>query len=158
VILLTKIGGIVENKNLTLYRISSVEDQPGVAGNILRFFAEYNINFEYITESSTVDATAVIAIGIRAEKSEEFDKKLANLGKQGINLNITKIENVSVLGIYGPHFREKPALAAKFCMTLGRASINILGLSSSISSICGIIGDNEIDKAKSALLEEFELP
>ena len=155
---MTKIGGIVENKNLTLYRISSVEDEPGAAGRILKFFAEYQINFEYITESSTADGTAVMAIGVRAEKAEEFDKNLQKLAGHGLDLNIKKIEDVSILGIYGPHFREKPALAAKFCMTLGKAGVNILGISSSISSICGVIGNREIEKAKTALFSEFELP
>lgn len=153
-----KIGGLVENQNLTLYQVSSVMDRPGVAGNILRYFAGHKINFEYITESSTSNGTAVIAVGIRSEKDQQFDAHLEKIQQPGEDLQIIKIQNVSVLGIYGPHFREKPALAAEFCTILGKAGINILGLSSSISSICGVIRSDEVEHAKSALLKHFELP
>ena len=73
-------------------------------------------------------------------------------------IKITKIANVSVIGIYGPHFREKPILAALFCKILGNAGINILGLASSISSISSVIASDQLHHAKNALLEEFEIP
>ena len=73
-------------------------------------------------------------------------------------MDIRKVEKVSVIGIYGPHFREKPRLAAKFCQVLGNAGINILGLSSSISSICAVIVNDELESARDSLLEAFELP
>lgn len=63
-----------------------------------------------------------------------------------------------MLGIYGPHFREKPAIAALFCVLLGNAGINILNLSSSISTISAIIDVRDLEKAKRVLLSEFELP
>ena len=153
-----KIGGIVENCNLTLYRMTSVKDQPGAAGSILKIFAKNNINIEYITESSTLGDSAVMAICVKSDKSEHLDRLLLEQTSLFNKLNITKIEQVSVLGIYGPHFREKPFLAAKFCMILGLADVNILGLSSSISSISSVIKSDEVPIAKKALLREFELP
>jgi aspartokinase len=73
-------------------------------------------------------------------------------------MNIKRVEQVSVIGIYGPHFREKPRLAAYFCQTLGKAGINILGLSSSISSISAVIVNDQLELARDALLKVFELP
>ena len=153
-----KIGGIVENSNLTLYRMTSLQDQPGAAGAILKIFAQNNINIEYITESSSAENTAIMSICIKSDKSEQLDKLLSDQGSLFNQLNIVKIEHVSVLGIYGPHFREKPFLPAKFCMILGMADVNILGLSSSISSISSVIKSEEVPFAKKALLKEFDLP
>jgi aspartokinase len=153
-----KIGGIVENNNLTLYRMISLKDQPGSAGSILKIFAQNNINIEYITESSTSGDLAVMAICVKSDKSEKLDSLLSEQELMYNKLNIIKIEQVSVLGIYGPHFREKPFLAAKFCMILGLADVNILGLSSSISSISSVIKSEEVPVAKEALLKEFDLP
>ena len=73
------------------------------------------------------------------------------------SLKISKIEYVSILGVYGPHFREKPGIAAVFCSLLGEAGVNILGISSSISTISCIIDVRDFEKAKSLLLTEFEL-
>jgi len=153
-----KIGGMVENNYLTLYRLTSVEDRPGSAGTILKLFAQSNVTLEYITESSAADGKAVMAICVKAEMDDLMDQILHAQQDLSTMVTIKKIENVSVLGIYGPHFREKPKLAAKFCTILGRAGVNILGLSSSISSISAVIDSVELDSAKEALLQEFELP
>ncbi len=63
-----------------------------------------------------------------------------------------------ILGVYGPHFREKPAVAAHFCSAMGRVGINILGLSSSISTISAIIDIRDREKALDALMQVFKLP
>jgi aspartokinase len=153
-----KIGGIVENRNLTLYRMIAVHDRPGEAGSILKFFAKKNITLQYITESSTETDSAVMAICVDADVTEKIDTYFAKHKKIVAPMEIKKTEKVSVLGIYGPHFKQKPALSALFCVVLGSAGINILGLSSSISSICSVIKDKQVEKAKKALLKTFELP
>lgn len=153
-----KIGGLVENRDLTLYRMTSVKDRPGTAGEILHAFAENEVNLEYITESSTANDFAVMAICVNLKMAAKIDKIFQanpNLAKQ---LNIKKEKQVSVIGIYGPHFREKPRLAAGFCQILGKAGINILGLSSSISSISAVILNDDLEKARDTILNEFELP
>ena len=153
-----KIGGLVENQNLTLYRMTSVMDQPGTAGDILNAFATNDVNLEYITESSTANGYAVMAICVNLKMSEKIDKLFQSNPDLAEKLNIIKEKQVSIIGIYGPHFREKPRLAAGFCQNLGKAGINILGLSSSISSICAVILNKDLDKARDTILEVFELP
>lgn len=155
---MVKIGGLVEQSNLTMYRITSIKDEPGSAGEILKLFAEENINLQYITESSIPGDTAVMTLCVDDEQSEIIDRIFAMNDHITRQIKISKIENVSLLGIYGPHFREKPFLAAQFCKMLGKAGVNILGLSSSISSISSIVAATEHRKGKSALLEFFELP
>lgn len=153
-----KIGGLVENSNLTMYRITSIKDEPGAAAEILKLFAQEKISIQYITESTVPGATAVMSLCVDAEQAERIDKLFVQYDKLMKQIEIKKISNVSVLGIYGPHFRDKPVLVAMFCRILGDAGINILGLSSSISSISGIIDSKQLINAKNALLQEFELP
>ncbi len=153
-----KIGGLVEQSNLTMYRITSIKDEPGSAGEILKFFAKENVSLQYITESSIPGDTAVMTLCVddeQAEKIERIFKMNKHIARQ---IKITKIDDISMLGIYGPHFREKPFLAAQFCKILGEAGVNILGLSSSISSISSIIASTEHQMSKTALLKFFELP
>jgi aspartokinase len=153
-----KIGGLLENKGLTLYRVATQKDEPGAAGSILKFYAQRNINLEYITESSAMDGSAVIAICIKDEFVKEVNRFMEENKAAIENLKITKIEDVSTLSIYGPHFKEKDSIAARYCTLLGAAGVNILGISSSISSVCCIIKTNQIDLAKAAILKRFELP
>jgi aspartokinase len=153
-----KIGGMIERSDLTLYRFTAVEDKPGIAGAVLRIFAEKEVNLEFITESNCAKGTAVISICIASDNVDSIDRILKDRPDILSALNISKVENVSMLGIYGPHFREKPAIAAKFCLLMGSSQINILGISSSISSVVCLIQNKEVETAKNALLEVFELP
>ena len=153
-----KIGGLIENRNLTMYRITSIRDEPGASAEILKLFAREKISLQYITETSIPEATATMSLCINANEEENIDRFFNENDQIMKQIKITKIAYVSVIGIYGPHFREKPVLAALFCKILGNAGINILGLSSSISSISSIIASDQLHHAKNALLEEFELP
>ena len=153
-----KIGGLVEQSDLTMYRITSIKDEPGSAGEILKLFAEENVSLQYITESSIPSDTAVMTLCVDDEQSEKIDHIFKTNEHITRQIKITKIENVSMLGIYGPHFREKPFLATQFCKILGKSGVNILGLSSSISSISSIISSAQHQTSKKALLEVFELP
>jgi aspartokinase len=153
-----KIGGLVENSDLIMFRITSIKDEPGAAAEILKLFAQEKISLQYITESSIPGDTAVMTICVYAGEEKSLDQLLNQNDQITKQIKITKKSNVSVIGIYGPHFRDKPMLAAMFCKLLGDAGINILGLSSSISSISSIILTEQIQIAKQALLEEFELP
>ena len=153
-----KIGGMLENKGLTLYRVTTIEDQPGAAGTILKFYAQRNINLEYITESITSNGWAVMAICIRDEFVEQVDRYMKENESTVESLKIIKTDNVSTLSIYGPHFKEKDSIAARFCSLLGSAGVNILGISSSISSVCCVIKTKHLEIGKAALLKRFELP
>jgi len=153
-----KIGGLVENSDLTMYRIASIKDEPGAAAEILKLFAEEKISLQYIAESTIPGATAVMSLCVDAEQAGRIDKLFVQNDQIMKQISIKKISNVSVLGIYVPHFRDKPALVAMFCRILGDAGINILGFSSSISSISSVIDSEQLVNAKNALLQEFELP
>ena len=153
-----KIGGILENTDLTLYRVSTLDDEPGAAGAILKFYAQRNINLEYITESGSINGQAYMGICIKSHFVPEVDKFI-NENKERIKkYHINKIEDVSTISIYGPHFREKHSIAARFCSLLGAHGVNILGLSSSVSSICAVIKSDQLHAARQAVLKKFELP
>jgi aspartokinase len=152
------IGGLVENHHLVMYHIDFLDDKPGAAGKILKILAENKIKFQLITESGTTTGAAVMTICVDMTLAEKIDKLFTDITQLKSHLKIKKVDDVSIIGIYSPHFREKPVLAAKFCKILGEAEINILSISSSISSISSVIASDHLEKAKAAVLNEFELP
>ncbi len=152
-----KIGGIIEQRQLALYTIASIKDKPGSAADVLHVFAEENINLAYITEASNKEGNAVLSFCVDCDDKCKIDAVIKNKTKVS-SVNIQKVENVGLIGVYGPHFREKPAIAVKLFSVLGKAEINILGISSSISTISCIVDIQELDRAREALLDYFELP
>ncbi len=152
-----KIGGLVDQHNLTMYSITSLKDRPGAAAEVLSLFAKANINLEYITEGGCQQDYAALTFCVSSEDAARVDQILKEKIEQYAD-SIKKREYVCILGVYGPHFREKPAIAAMFCSILGKQGINILGLSSSISTISAVIDIRDREKARDALLQFFQLP
>ena len=151
-----KIGGIIEQTHLTLYTISAIKNQPGAAAHLINTFAEHRINLAYITECASQADTAVLAFCTDCADKEKVDNLLLN--SSGVAPENISRQDVALIGIYGPHFREKPSIAVNVFKALGKAGINILGISSSISTISCVVRLREADKAKRALLNYFELP
>jgi aspartokinase len=100
---------------------------------------------------------AVLAFCINSDEEAQVDE-IIRKNMIPKSHSIKKREYVGIVGVYGPHFREKAGVAANFCELLGKKGINILGISCSISTISCVIDVKEFDKAKDALLEKFQLP
>ena len=152
-----KIGGIVEQRHLALYSIASIKDKPGSVAEVLSAFAMEQINLAYITEAVDKEGNAVLSFCVDCDDVYKVDTVIKNKTRV-ISAHIKKMENVGLVGVYGPHFREKPGIAIKLFDVLGKAKINILGISSSISTISCIVDIQELDRSKEALLSYFDLP
>jgi aspartokinase len=63
-----------------------------------------------------------------------------------------------MISIFGPHFGERPGVSGTMFTALAEAGINILAISTSISSLCCIIDESDMDEAVRVLEEAFELP
>jgi len=152
------IGGILESTDLNMVSILSAPNQPGVAGKILTQLGVNKINVEFITESENLEGTADITFCFKSEYRDRVRKLLKSM-KGIVRARGDKWQDdIAILVVYGPHFKEKPAISGKMCEQLGKYKINILGISTSISSISCIIGESSLEKAKDALLEAFKLP
>lgn len=153
-----KIGGILETIRLTMVSILSAPNQPGVAGKVLMVLGKNQINIEFITESENLEGTADITFCFASTQRAKVRQLLE--GMRGIvrARGDKWYDNIAILVVYGPHFREKPTIAGKMCEQLGKYDINILGISTSISSISCVIREEDLENAKIALLEAFDLP
>jgi aspartokinase len=60
--------------------------------------------------------------------------------------------------MFGPHFGERPGIAGVMFSALASVGINILAISTSISSISCLIDVDDMDEAIQVLEETFELP
>ncbi len=68
------------------------------------------------------------------------------------------IIEVGVISLFGPHFGEQPGIAGIMFSALASVGINILAISTSISSISCLIDADDMDEALQVLEETFELP
>jgi len=152
-----KISGLIELKNLSLITVTALHDHAGLAGKVLEQYALNGINLEYITEGSGKGSCIVMSFCVAENDRDRAVEIAEELLEQGDIKTQQCIGDVAFIGIYGPHFREKPGLAHRLCHALGQIGINILGISTSISTVSCIIRSGDFEKARTGLLEYFDL-
>jgi len=65
--------------------------------------------------------------------------------------------NVAIVSIFGPDFKERPGIAGIMYAGLSNAGINILSISTSMSSVSCVIDRGRLADAVEALKDTFEL-
>lgn len=152
------IGGILQARNYTMLKVVGLPNKPGLAGQILTELGRANINLHFIAEGADAQGFANMTICIFPKDAKEAVEIIKSQKNGNKKQSVDKIPHIASLTVYGPHFREKPAISGEMCSALGKADINILGISTSISSICCLIKDEDFDRAYEALLSVFQLP
>jgi len=152
------IGGILKAQNFTMIKIVGMPNKPGYAGQVLTALGRANINLHFITEGIDGAGFANMTICISPDDCDEAVEIIKVFQNDEKIKSVRETKNISSLTVYGPHFSEKPAISGEMCSTLGKANINIIGISTSISSVCCLIRDEDFDRAYAALLSVFQLP
>lgn len=152
------IGGILQARKYTMLKIVGLQNKPGFAGKILTKLGRANINLHFITQGVDAHGLATMTVCIDPKNSKEAVEIIKSKIIGDNKHSVEEIPNISSLTVYGPHFREKPAISGEMCSTLGDVGVNILGISTSISSICCLIKDEDFNLAYDALLSVFDLP
>ncbi len=65
---------------------------------------------------------------------------------------------VASIAIFGPDFRERPGIAGRMFRTLAARGINILAISTSISTVNCIIALSDLKEAYAAICDQFDVP
>ena len=65
---------------------------------------------------------------------------------------------VAIVSIFGPDFRERPGIAGTMFHALAERGVNILAVSTSISTVSCVIESDPLESALVALRETFDLP
>jgi len=153
-----KVGGIMGSTGLAMVSILSVPDRPDVAGTILHAMGKNNINIEFVVLSSDVEGTGNMAFCIDQKNLEVAIEVLEGVKPLIEAKGISYHPNVAMISVFGPHFRERPMISGLMFNALGSSGINVLAISTSISSCCCLIEAGQAEDAMRALHDTFEAP
>jgi aspartate kinase len=154
----TRIGGIMKRSRLAKIGVLSAPDRPGVAAAVLKALGNKSINVPFIAQSVDQHGYGHITLCVDvADLTEAL--AAAEVVRTVIQAEaVVPHSPVATIGIFGPDFRERPGIAADMFEALASQGINILGISTSISTISCVIDEDRLDDAISALEAAFELP
>jgi len=153
-----RIGGILHCGRLTRIGVMHVPDRPGVAAEVFGTLGERGINTPFIVQSIELQGFTNIIICV---SSSDADAALAALQGLQPTLNAaayTQETGMALVSIFGPDFRERPGIAGIAFGALAKKKINILAISTSISTISCLLRHEDLAGARQALEDAFALP
>lgn len=152
------IGGLIVDKDLTFIRVFDLPDEPDWGGLALEEFCFYGMSLNFISENRDSSGRANLGVTLKVHDSEMLEKAKGAVSDLHPSISVNSLEPACLITVYGPHFKERCGLAATAFRALGIHGINILGISTSISSISMVVAQDDLDAAKIALEDVFELP
>jgi len=153
-----KAGGIIKNMGLAKVGVMAVPDKPGVAGAILNTLAQASLNVQFIVELLDLDGNAHVVFCVDQDDLASTLAVLDSVKDKIGAREITHQESVAIVSIFGPDFRERPGIAGAMFNALAGAGVNIISISTSISTVSCVIDSAEVDLAIEVLQEAFDLP
>lgn len=153
-----RIGGIMQNAHLALLNVTAVPDRPGIAASILGELGSRSINVQFVVQC--IDQTERDQLALCVDRDDlpaglEIVNRVAPTIEAG---KVVAIAEVAIVSIFGPDFRERPGIAGTMFEALAGRAINILAISTSISTVSCVIDAKNLDTALLSLRETFDLP
>lgn len=152
------IGGVLQGLGLAAIRISGIPDRPGVASSIFRALGKEGINVELISHAVDHEDFSHLTFCIGKERVEETLTLLEGYQKQVGFRHMRALRKVALISVFGPHFRERHGIAGAFFYSLAEANINILAISTSVSTCTCLISEEDMERALGALKKVFQFP
>lgn len=153
-----KLGGIIEHKDLSMISIEQIADRPGIAGLTFQTLSRRGINVEFIIHCLNCRGESQVVLCVSQTKSDETLAILEQIKPQIGNPELFIDSEIAVVSIFGPHFRERPGIAGTFFAALNARGINIIAISTSISTCSCVISSGDLPAALLAIGEAFEVP
>jgi aspartate kinase len=153
-----KVGGIMANAGLATVSILSLPDRPDITGVALHELGERNINIEFIVHNLDIEGNGNMTFCIDQKNLESALEVLEGIKSLIEAKGISYHPNVAVISVFGPHFRERPMISGLMFNALGETGINVLAISTSISSCSCLIQADQIEDAMRVLHGTFEAP
>jgi aspartate kinase len=153
-----KAGGMIQNVGLAQVGVLAVPDRPGVAGAILNTLAQAGVNVQFIAQLLDLDDTAHVVFCVAQDDLAIALALLSDVKDEIGAQQVTHKGDVAIVSIFGPDFRERPGVAGAMFNALASADVNILSISTSISTVSCVVDLDEVEAAMETLREAFDLP
>jgi aspartate kinase len=153
-----KIGGIIQTEGMVQIELLGLPEAKGVAGRVFRILGEKGINLQFIVQTADSSRREKIVFCLAEGDLEDTTKILEQVrGPIGLE-EILVLSPVEIISIFGPHFRERPAVAGTLFAAFNNAQIEVLAISTSISTISCVIRKEMRSKVIDAIENAFDLP
>ena len=153
-----KVGGVIQNDQLASISVLAVKDRPGIAAAVLDALGERGLNVQFVVQ--VIDHQQHDQMVLCVDRGD-LPASLAAVEALRPEMQPAAVESqaeVASVAIFGPDFRERPGIAGRMFRSLASRGINILAISTSISTVNCIILLSDLKEAYAAICEQFDVP
>ncbi|MDM7915323.1 MAG: ACT domain-containing protein [Candidatus Eisenbacteria bacterium] len=147
----------IANRDVSKLTLLGVPDRPGIAAEIFGKLGLQGFNIELVVSTGADGGRADISLAISRSQEEAVLRALEVLREEVGGISIAVNSGVALVSIIGPHLSTEPGIAGRMFRALSKQGINIEVISTSMSSVTCMIGDEWTETALRALREEFGL-
>ncbi|MBN1876093.1 MAG: hypothetical protein JXA33_17850 [Anaerolineae bacterium] len=151
-------GGLLYKNHLAMVGLMGIPSQPGVGGRLFSAVAEAGIHVELIVNVYDWKSYDYVILCIKRETLESVLEIAGNLQKEVGGEALIHDPDIALVSIFSPDFEESQKIAGHMFKTLGDHSINIRGISTSVSTITCMIEAGDLGPAVTALRRAFIFP
>lgn len=153
-----KVYWIMPQPDLDLWgaRISSSEILEEFA-NALIDFGELGLKIPFLVASPDMGGKDFL-VSFCTAPGDQGAQVRRILQRHLPDLRPMRLSPVAGVFLHGPHFGDRYGVADTFLRALGRARVSLLALSCTVSSISGVLRQQELARAMQVLGETFEMP
>lgn len=153
-----KASGIIQNTNLAEIGVMSIPDRPGIASAVLTALGERGINVQFIVQCIDLKNHTHMILCVAEDDLEVALSAIEEVKSRVRAEKVIRRPNVAIVSVFGPHFRDQPGIAGVAFSALASVGINILAISTSISTISCVIDGDRVAEAVEALRGAFDVP
>ena len=154
----TKVGGIIQLRDLSMIGVLAAPDRPGLAAAVFTALGTARLNAQFIVQGIDTNNESHVHFCVASEDTDRCLELLDPVANGIGAKRLVERRPVSLISIFGPDFRERPGIAGTAFGALARSGVNILAVSTSISTVSCVIDEADHDSAMAALREVFVLP
>lgn len=151
-------GGLIYKENVGMVGLINIPIHPGISGRYFSALANAGIHVELIVNLSDGHKFDHLLVCVDRDQIEEALAITWIIHEEVGSQSIIQDSEVSLVCISSLDFDESQVIAGHMFKALGDSGINIIGISTSVSSVTCMISSNDFENALSALRQAFILP
>jgi aspartokinase len=151
-------SAILESPSLVLLRAEASAEALCRLPSATELLSARGINVEFVAFGVSPDGGALLSLAFPEHRMADFERCRGELAAALAPGVLTLVMDVALVGVYGPHFKEKPGILGAFLGGLAESGVTVYAAASSISSLCALIPWDQTYAARAAIQQRFLLP
>lgn len=153
-----KVGGLIQNDQLASISVLAVQDRPGIAAAVMDALGRSNLNVQFVVQVIDHQDHDQMVLCVDRGDLDRCLEAIEGLRSDLQPAAVLPRPEVASIAIFGPDFRERPGIASRMFRALANRQVNILAISTSISTVNCIVESADLKEAYAALCEHFDIP